>query len=171
MQTLFQGGNIYKVSQGWRRTMVLPVNFLMQSHRGGPHWCNVNKQVNDSRKKEGKKKKNGVNLISCPPLSEWDFRESWGRSPHDLLRVLAPSRAAEQRAAICTKKTLFPFEAPNMRAGLSFNCRLRFPTWIQFTQQPTVLMPQRTLTLNAISPHRPWIFNTMGLPLSSREAE
>lgn len=27
-----------KVSQGWRRTVMLPVKFMMQSHRGVVHW-------------------------------------------------------------------------------------------------------------------------------------
>lgn len=46
-----------------------------------------------------------------------------------------------------------------------------FQTRVRFAQQPTALMLLCTRILNAISPQWPWIFNTMVLPLSSREVE
>lgn len=113
---------------------------LWCSLTGVTHWCNANKQVNDSQNTRKRKK----NVSTLQPLSEPDFHESWGHSLCDLCECRHVTWAVQQCAVICTKKTLYPFEAPGTRTGLSFNCRLQYQRWIQFTQQPTVLMPPCT---------------------------
>ncbi len=108
---------MYKVSQDWVQWCYLST--LWCNPTGFARWCNVNKQVNGSRKEQ-----NGVNLISCTSLSQWDFCESRGRSMCDLCECRHVTWAVEQCAVICTKKALFLFwSTKKTRTGLSFNCK------------------------------------------------
>lgn len=95
-----------KVSQGWRRTVMLAVSVMMRSHGGSPAdvmW--INRWMTAGKKE----RKNGVNPTDCPPLSERDFIFSLKAEVVPCVTLQSVGTWPELggwRAVICTEQTL-----------------------------------------------------------------